>query len=134
MIAPMNWQLWFFPKHSFPKLVNLIPNDGWDGIPMAFIKGIQCLDELVTPLCFMSYGAHITIQNGIHKLELWRQFGLVACIIFVISVLSRTHVFDDFGDIKGLRLCIHLCVNRGCSSLHFKAATILAIVNSTCFP
>ena len=70
------------------------------------MEGVQHLKELVTPLHLMSQLAHITIQNRIHKLELWRQFRLATCILFVISILPCTHVINYLGDVEGLQLFI----------------------------
>ena len=70
------------------------------------MEGVQCLKELVMPLCLMSQWAHITIRNRIHKLELWRQFRLSARILFVISILPYTHVVNYLGDVEGLWLFI----------------------------
>jgi hypothetical protein len=63
---------------------------------MGLMEGIQHLNELVTPLRLVSQWAHIVLQNRVHKLELWRQLGPAASIIFVIYILPRTYIFNYF--------------------------------------
>ena len=56
------------------------------------MEGVQRLKELVTPLRLVSQWAHITLQNRVHKPELWRQLRPDARIPFVIRVLACTRL------------------------------------------
>ena len=78
---------------------------------MALMEGIQCLNELVTPLRLMSQWAHITLYNRIHKPELWRQFRPAARII-LSSAYCPIHVLNYFRDVERLWLFIQLCIRR----------------------
>ena len=93
--------------------MNLALDEFRDGIPVAFVKGIKRLQELVTPLSLVSHGASIMLQDRVHKAELWRKLGPAASIIVIIFELPRTHIVNDFYNVESGRLLIQLCVFWG---------------------
>ena len=94
--------------YPVPKLMNLAPNERRNGTTKTFMKGVKCLKEEILPLSFVAHGECITMQNGVHKQELWRLLGLAASIAVLVRKLPLTHVHNDFCNVELGRLLLKL--------------------------
>jgi hypothetical protein len=97
--------------HLVPKLGQLALDKIKNGTPITFMKGIECGEKVGVYLSFVSQGTGIEMQDKIHKLELWRELGLVGAVAVIIGMESLTHVFNDIWNIerggKNCKLVFH---------------------------
>jgi hypothetical protein len=81
--------------HSFPKFLNLTPNDLGNGAPETSVERIESIEENVPPLCLVSQRTHVPIEHHINKKKIMRNLRFASCISVVVCILPLTHVRNN---------------------------------------
>jgi hypothetical protein len=81
--------------HSFPKFLNLTPNDLGNGAPETSVERIEGTEEQVPPLCLVSQRTHVPIQHHINEKKIPMNLRFAGCIPMVVCILPLTHVENN---------------------------------------
>jgi hypothetical protein len=81
--------------HSFPKFLNLSPNDFGNGAPKTSVERVEGTKKHVPPLCLVSQRTHVPVKHHVNEPQIRRNLRLACCVPVLICILSLTHVGDD---------------------------------------